>query len=251
MNDIDFARVLEMQRNIPGWMAEASAAVWCVLLQAQHETWARQGRSTSGDYLEIGVFNGKSASVLANFSNVYGNALAIVDPQILPKTKQTLDAISPHLKYIESRSEELQASDFYIRNWRRIAFAHIDGLHRFSVVISDLRTCESLLADFGIIAVDDFHSDGLFPQISAAVYKYLFSGVSDLCIFLVGFNKAYLCRNCAKKYFMEFSRERLLPELENLGQKVSLVKTDRNDAFDAFSITSFFENRLYGSEHTS
>ena len=108
-----------------------------------------------------------------------------------------------------------------------------------------------MLADFGIIAVDDFHSDGLFPQISAAVYKYLFSGVSDLCIFLVGFNKAYLCRNCAKKYFMEFSRKRLLPELENLGQKVSLVKTDRNDAFDAFSITSFFENRLYGSEHTS
>ena len=121
MNDIDFARVLEMQRNIPGWMAEASAAVWCVLLQAQHETWARQGRSTSGDYLEIGVFNGKSASVLANFSNVYGNALAIVDPQILPKTKQTLDAISPHLKYIESRSEELQASDFCVCTHRRTA----------------------------------------------------------------------------------------------------------------------------------
>jgi len=251
MNDIDLARVLDMQRNIPGYMAEASAAVWCVLLRAQHETWAWKGRSTSGDYLEIGVFHGKSASVLANFSNVYGNALAIVDPQILPKTKQTLDAISPHVKYFELRSEELQASDFYVKNRRQIAFAHIDGLHRFSVVISDLQACEGLLADFGIIAVDDFHSDGLYPQISAAVYKYLFSGLSDLCIFLVGFNKAYLCRNCAKKYFMQFSRTQLLPELESLGQKFTLAKTDRNDAFDAFAITSFFENRHYGGEHTS
>lgn len=250
MNDIDPGRVLETQRNIPGYMAEGSAAVWCVLLRAQHETWLSGGRAASGDYLEIGVFNGKSASVLANFSKAYGNRLAIVDPQILPKTKETLDAISPRVKYIESRSEELQASGFYANNRRRIAFAHIDGLHRFSVVISDLRTCEGLLADFGIIAIDDFHSDGLFPQVSAAVYKYLFSGVSDLSIFLVGFNKAYLCRNCAKSHFMQVSRAQLLPELETLGQKVTLAKTDRNDAFDAFTITSFFENRLYGSEHT-
>jgi hypothetical protein len=121
-------------------------------------------------------------------------------------------------------------------------------MHRFSAVISDLQVCETLLANFGIISVDDFHTD-LFPQIPAAVYKYLYSGVSDLCIFLVGLNKAYLCRNIAKKYYREFSGKQLLPSLEALGQRLTLVKTDRNDSFDAFGIAGFYENRIFGSEH--
>ena len=248
LQEFDFRLVLETQRNIPGYMSEESAAVWYVLLQAQHETWSWQGRSTSGDYLEIGVWHGKSASVLASFSNIYGNALTVIDPQILPETRQRLNAISPRVSYINSVSEELPKIEFYKKNLHRIAFAHIDGSHRFSAVISDLRICESMLANFGIITVDDFHTD-LFPQIPAAVYKYVYSGVSDLCVFLVGLNKAYLCRNIAKKYFMQFSGTELLPALEKIGQKLTLAKTDRNDSFDAFGIAGFFEKRLYGNEH--
>jgi hypothetical protein len=115
-------------------------------------------------------------------------------------------------------------------------------------VISDLQLCEAVLADYGILSVDDFHTD-LFPQIPAAVYKYPYSGVSDLCIFLVGLNKAYLCRNGAKKYFLQFAGTELLPWLEELGYKLTLVKTDRNDSFDAFGIAWFYEQRLYGSDH--
>ncbi|HLY06402.1 MAG TPA: class I SAM-dependent methyltransferase [Rhizomicrobium sp.] len=242
--EMDFRSILEIQRGVEGYMLEASAAVWCVLLQAQHETW---NRSTSGDYLEIGVWKGKSASVLASFSRIYGNMLTVVDRKILPETRQTLDAISPRVNYVNSLSEELCQTEFYAKNRRRIAFAHIDGSHKFSAVISDLQICEQMLANFGIISVDDFHTD-LFPQIPAAVYKYVFSGVSDLCIFLVGLNKAYLCRNLAKKHFMQFARTDLLPALERNGQKLTLAKTDRNDSFDAFGIGGFFERRLFGDE---
>jgi hypothetical protein len=246
--EIHFSRVLETQQNIPGYMLEGSAAVWYVLLQAQHETWTWKDRATSGDYLEIGVWKGKSASVLASFSNLYGNALTVVDTQILPETRQTLDALSPRVNYMNAASEDLAQTPFSAKNARRIAFAHIDGSHRFASVISDLRVCESLVSNFGIVAVDDFHTD-LFPQIPAAVYKYLYSGTSDLCVFLVGLNKAYLCRNIAKKYYMQFSATELLPALEKIGQKLTLAKTDRNDSFDAFAITWFFDNRLYGDEH--
>jgi Methyltransferase domain len=244
---IDSKRVLEIQRGIPGSLLEESAATWCVLLQAQHAACSRQG-SLSGDYLEIGVLHGKSASVLASFSNEYGNTLTIVDPEVRQETKRILDALSPRVHYIESVSELLPQTEFYAKNRRRLAFAHIDGMHRFSAVISDLQVCETMLADFGIVSVDDFHTD-LFPQIPAAVYKCLYSGVSDLCMFLVGLNKAYLCRNIAKKYYREFAGTHLLPSLEKLGYKLTLVKTDRNDSFDAFGIAGFWESRLYGSEH--
>lgn len=247
MAQIDVSRILETQRAIPGSFLEESAAVWCVLLQAQHETWKWQGLS-AGDYLEIGVLHGKSASVLAEFSRAYGNRLTIVDPVIHEKTRQTLDRLAPSVNYIASPSEMLRHSGFHSENIRSIAFAHIDGMHRVAAVLSDLRTCEELLANYGILSIDDFHTD-LFPQIPAATYKYLFSGMSDLSIFLVGLNKAYLCRNAAKKHYMEFARRRLLPALEQMGFKLTLAKTDRNDIFDAFAITWFYENRIYGSEH--
>ncbi|MGH6890398.1 MAG: class I SAM-dependent methyltransferase [Rhizomicrobium sp.] len=244
---IDLRSIIEMQRNIPGSFLEESAAVWCVLLEAQRATWTWAGLS-GGDYLEIGVLHGKSASVLANFSRRYENRLTIIDPDIPAATRQTLDSICRRIGYIESPSERVVGSEFSNANRRRMAFAHIDGMHRFSSVIADLQLCETLLADYGILSVDDFHTD-LFPQIPAAVYKYLYSGVSDLCIFLVGLNKAYLCRNQAKKHFLQFAGTNLLPRLEKLGYKLTLVKTDRNDSFDAFGIAWFYEQRLFGSEH--
>lgn len=244
---VDFRSIIDVQRNIPGSLLEQSAAVWCALLDDQHETWRWEGCS-SGDYLEIGVLHGKSASILASFSRRYDNALTIIDPQISDATKQTLGSICERIRYIESPSELVVGSQFFTANRRRIAFAHIDGMHRFSSVISDLQLCEPLLADYGILSVDDFHTD-LFPQVPAAVYKYLYSGVSDLCLFLVGLNKAYLCRNGAKKHFLQFAGTQLLPKLEKLGYKLTLVKTDRNDSFDAFGIAWFFDQRLYGSEH--
>lgn len=245
--EVDAQRILETQRGIPGSFLEESAAVWCALLKAQHQTWTWQGLSP-GDYLEIGVLHGKSASVLAGFSQVYGNRLTILDPAILPETRQRLDRISPRVSYLESPSEQMLHSEFCRSNARRLAFAHIDGMHRFSNVIADLQLCETMLGSHGIISVDDFHTD-LFPQVPAAVYKYLYSGISDLCLFLIGLNKAYLCRNAAKKYFMQYCGTQFLPALESLGQKLTLVKTDRNDSFDAFGIAHFWENRLYGTDH--
>lgn len=246
---IDFSRVLEVQRTIDGSLLEESAAIWCVLLEAQHATWSWKGL-TGGDYLEIGTLHGKSASILASFAHAYGNALTIVDPQIPEATRRTLDALTPRVGYIESMSENLLYSQYHMQNIRKVAFAHIDGMHRFSAVASDLRICEDTLGNYGIISVDDFHTD-LYPQIPAATYKYLFSGMSDLCMFLVGMNKAYLCRNCAKKYYFSFVAKQLLPSLETMDIKLTLVKSDSNNTFDAFGISRFHEDRLYGGEHPS
>jgi Methyltransferase domain len=244
---VDANAIIERQRNIDGYFLDESAAIWCFLLQEQQATWSWDGLM-SGDYLEIGVFKGKSASVLAGYAQAFGNSIAVVDPIILPETRATLDAIGARVEYLPIRSESLMTHEYSRLHYRSVAFAHIDGMHRFAAVQSDLRTCEDMLSDFGVIAIDDFHTD-LYPQIPAAVYRYLYSGLSDLSIFLVGFNKVYLCRNVAKWFFKKVVHERALTVLKDLGYTVSLVKTDRNDAFDAYSVTPWQGTPLVGNEH--
>src|SRR6266481_1018796 len=60
---LDALAVIERQRSIEGYLLDESAAIWCFLLQEQQKTWSWDGLS-AGDYLEIGAFKGKSASIL-------------------------------------------------------------------------------------------------------------------------------------------------------------------------------------------
>lgn len=239
-----YEAILETQRGIEGMLMEVSAATWCILLDAQHATWAWQGVGPA-DYMEIGTFKGKAASILASFAAEYGNALTVVDPVVLPQTRDLLNAITERMRFIEAPSERLRYGDFHRDNLRHIGFVHIDGMHTYSAVLSDLAVCEELVSDFGLICLDDFHSD-MYPQVSAAAYKYLSSGLSDLSLFLVGFNKAYLCRNGAKHYFADFVGQHLAYGLEDAGHPVSLVKNDRHDSFDAYALVPFQGERFIG-----
>lgn len=236
--------VLESQRSIDGMLMEVSAAKWCILLGWQHATWSWSGIE-SADYLEIGTYKGKSASILAHFCKEYGNKLTIVDPEIRAEARSNLGRITSRVDYIEQRSERLRFSDYHKGNIRNLAFIHVDGMHTHSAVVSDMTVCEELLSDYGIISIDDFHTD-LYPQIPSAVYHYLSSGISDLSIFSIGFNKAYLCRNTAKPHYMRCVGEYMLYALEELGHQVTIVKTDRNDTFDAYSFVPFQGEPKFG-----
>ncbi|NII53330.1 class I SAM-dependent methyltransferase [Luteibacter sp. SG786] len=242
---VQIAEVLERQRHVEGMLMEVSAAVWCILLEAQHASWQWSG-DHARDYLEIGTFKGKAASILASFTAEYGNRLAIVDPEVRPETRSLLDSITSTVSYMEMRSEFLAQGDFLRANLRNLAWAHIDGMHSFAAVVSDVSLCEQMLGDYGIICIDDFHTD-LYPQIPAAVYKYLYTTPTDLCVFLVGFNKAYLCRNVAFRYFSEFVGKNIHWSLKELGHLVSLVKTGRHSQFDAHAIAPFQGEHTFGA----
>lgn len=241
---MDINSVLETQRSIDGMLLEVSAATWCTLLGWQHATWSWCGVGNA-NYLEIGTYKGKSASILAHFCEEYGNELTIVDPVIRDEAISNLRGISSRVGFIEQRSEYLRFSDYHKENIRSLAFIHVDGMHTYSAVISDLTVCEELLSDYGILCLDDFHTD-LYPQIPAATYRYLLSGISDLSIFSIGFNKAYLCRNAAKLYYMQCVRDYMIYALEELGHKVTIVKTDRNDDFDTYSFVPFQGESKFG-----
>ncbi len=239
-----FAEPMSLQRGIDGMLLEQSAAIWCHLLDAQESTWPWSGVE-HGAYLEIGTYKGKSASILAYFAARNGARVTIVDPEVTGEARNVLNASGAKFDLIEDRSEYLRVTPFFSSSFRRISWAHIDGMHSYAAVLSDLAVCEDLIGDFGVICIDDFHTD-LYPQIPAAVYAHLSSN-TDLSLFLVGFNKAYLCRNGAKPYFHQYVRDSLIWGLEDMGYDLSLVKTDRHDRFDAYSITPLFNGeRRYG-----
>jgi hypothetical protein len=73
---VDVRAIIERQREIEGSLLEESAAIWCFLLQ-KRRTWSWDGLGR-GDYLEIGAFKGKSASILAAFTRAWGNAFPAV-----------------------------------------------------------------------------------------------------------------------------------------------------------------------------
>lgn len=232
--NLDVAAITATATKIEGMMLPESIAIWHSVLQTQHATWAWEGLR-SGPYLEIGTFKGKSGSILAHYSQAYGTGFEVVDPVIDDDTKQMLTAINAATKFNQIRSEYLRLSSSYQELFRSCAFIHIDGMHTFSAVTEDLRYVEDLIGDFGVVCIDDFHND-LYPQVSAAVYRHLYSGRSDLSLFLIGFHKAYLCRNEAKRYFHACVRENFVHQLSLIGYNLTLVKTDRHDLLDAFAL---------------
>ena len=242
---MNYKEILDVQRSIDGMMMEVSAATWCVLLGAQQATWNWHGLQP-GDYLEIGTYKGKSASILASFCALHGNKLTIVDPEVRGDARRSLDKILPGIRYLEIPSERLRYGDFHKNNIRSLAFAHIDGMHSFAAVSQDIQLCEEMIGEYGILCVDDFHTE-LYPQVTASVYNHLYTTTADLVIFLLGFNKVYLCRNSAKEYFYSFVERELVESLGALGHKISLVKNDSNEKFDGLAMAPFQGESYFGN----
>lgn len=245
---MDYAEVLDLQRPIEGMLMEASAALWCILLEAQHLAW-EWGEHVDPDYLEIGTFKGKSASILAYFGARYQNNLTVIDPALDSSTKGLLRGICGSTRFIDDRSEMLAGSEFVRLNARKLGFCHIDGMHSFTAVQSDMAMCEPMLSEFGILCLDDFYTE-LYPQVAAAMYDWLYTTPSDLVPFLVGLNKAYLCRNAAFPYYRKFVEDNLVHSLHTAGHQVTIVKTDSHRKFDAFSIAMWQGEKWFGEHFT-
>ena len=65
--------------------------------------------------------------------------------------------------YIKQKSVELNRSPELMRHRRSFRWIHIDGEHTGQAVANDLAIAHDLLADDGIICIDDFFSPA-YPQ---------------------------------------------------------------------------------------
>ncbi len=210
MNKIPLDAYLTELDGIPGWLYPED-----VRLFRQLNEWQRQDGVT-GDLLEIGAYQGKSAILLGYFLHE-GERLVVCD--LFEKTART----NPNKAEINLWYPDLTRAQFernYLRFHntlprvvacsstrliragklsRTFRFIHIDGSHLYTVVQQDLRTARRLIRDDGIVAIDDYRSVHT-PGVAAAAWEAIARG--DLIPFCLTPQKIYGTRDTLNRHLV-------------------------------------------------
>ena len=191
-----------------GGMVPHAAVIWHALLEKQSTDFL------IGDMAEIGVFRGYGASLMAGYLR-NDERLVLVD--IFCGLELSAEAISEvagtsvldRITFHQTDSMRLRRLG-HLSPGREIRYFHIDGEHSYDGVINDFSLAAGSIAPHGVIVVDDFFS-AASPAITQAVFDYVGDRTSSLSIFLIGYNKAYLCSNRWLGYYRDAITR--LPEL--------------------------------------
>jgi predicted O-methyltransferase YrrM len=230
-----FQRYLDRYADTPGWFWKDAIAVWDSLLCFQKKA------GITGNFLEIGVWKGKSA-ILSAMHAATEESCVLVDPLPLVEAKAAIGEFKPeNVLYLEIKSTELLQTNIMGGDGRSFRWVHIDGEHSAAAVLEDLKIATTLLSERGVIVVDDFLSP-LYPQVSRAVFHHLESCPLQLTLFLCGFNKAYICRTrCASEY-LSFCKESLFEEMKARGSKLTVYKTTDPADMNCFGVSARIED---------
>jgi predicted O-methyltransferase YrrM len=232
-----FPEILAAANAIPGMMSDMSVQIFDTLFDLQ------QRNGIVGPMLEIGVYMGKSASVLAAHARP-SERVVLVDVH-----KHFDEAIEKaHLAACDFQlmpSERFRA-DFrdYGALKRACRFVHIDSSHQYRATLGELKIVDELLADGGIAVFDDFVNLD-YSQNMAAIFRYIFTADTDLRLFLITNEKAYVCRESALAFYGGFALEGLTEAMRQRGNdKVLIARTDNDPDFRPI----YLRARLPGEE---
>ncbi|TMJ23732.1 MAG: class I SAM-dependent methyltransferase, partial [Alphaproteobacteria bacterium] len=145
----------EKVEAIPGWFGFHSYALWRSLLDFQ------KAEDVRGDLLEIGVWRGRSASVLASYRRD-GETLYLcdleVDGEALRAVFDTVGAASPRMVAISAPSSELPGRLDLRALHQAVRWMHIDGEHTGAAVYAELELAHRIVRADGLVVIDDFFS---------------------------------------------------------------------------------------------
>jgi predicted O-methyltransferase YrrM len=171
---------LDQIDSVPGWFHPEDRRIFVGLNQIQGEC------SVSGNVLEIGAYKGKSA-ILLGYELKAGERLVICDLfGMPPETVEERRENEQHYRDLGRRAFESNYLRFHPELPRILQcsstqldlepgsfrFIHVDGSHQYDIVRKDIETAARLLADDGVIAVDDyrtFHTPGVALAVWAAI----------------------------------------------------------------------------------
>ena len=229
----------QLEGPVEGFFTAQNAALWDALLSFQ------AGQNILGDFLEIGVYKGRSALLSALHLRDAERFYLIDGTHFLEEAEGHLAPILAHRgKYLQKMSYEIVLQDLQeIRH--RCRWAHIDGEHTGRAVWNDLELCEQVLANDGILILDVFFNP-MYPQLSEAAFSFLAQNKYKLSMFLCGWNKAYLARPLYALHYRSFVRQFLATELHHRNvHDFLLTKTATIDESGAFGICHRFTDRDY------
>lgn len=216
--------------KVPGWFRWEAAVLWDCLLDFQRQ------KEMGGGLLEIGVAEGRTAALLALHANE-GEDCVFVDCRPVERAEAMIRRIRPHgCSFLRARSDELSPGELQARFPRRFRWLHIDGEHSGKAVRHDLGLATALLAEEGVVVVDDFFSSK-YPQVTEAVFRFVFEHADELSPFLCGFNKTYLCRPAHVGAYLRFIQDQLPQDMMARGcRDFTLYKTTAPDDMNCFGI---------------
>ena len=222
--DSDYIYRQQLLNSINGWFSPASHGFFSFFLDAQNKL------CIQGSLGEIGVWEGKSATIICNFACEKENVF-LIDP-LIEKNKETIlrniDSVCRRIpeklqfcNYVSDSFLKINSNPELINSFR---FFHIDGCHTGTNVYSDMELADKLLSEDSILVVDDFFNPG-YPQITEAVYRFIFMNPYKFRIFFEAFNKAYLCRPGCYSFYYSYTMEKIQQDMLSKGMAFTIKKT--------------------------
>jgi SAM-dependent methyltransferase len=225
--------------GIDGWFSVGATAIWDALLAFQAE------HGITGHLLEIGVWEGKSAALMAMHARP-GTKLILADFKL--KSAAIERALSSagiaegvEVVQLGGDSRALHIHPLVPECFQKVRWMHIDGEHSARAVSSDLALANQLLAPDGVLVVDDFFS-WLYPQVTEAVLRYVRQFPDDFTLFLCGYNKAYLARTHFAHRYLAFCAEQLPEALTARGLETTVAKTTYPSEMNTFGVGPVFQD---------
>jgi predicted O-methyltransferase YrrM len=223
---------------VPGWFMFQSYCVWRALLDRQASA------KVAGDLFEIGVWRGRSASVLANYRKD-GEKLYLCDLRLDQKAVEgsiRSTGIEPAgIVGLSGPSADLPAKLDFKTLHQSVRWLHIDGEHTGTAVYRELEFANRIVGPEGIVVVDDFFSPR-YPANTTEVVRYMEKNPFHFRLLAVGFNKGYLCRPEALPSYMEFMADGMSAALLGYGAKTTIFKTTGPWDTDAVGITDYVDD---------
>ena len=230
-----FKKYRKIRKKIDGWCKVEAAAIWDCLLDAQRAT------GVEGHMLEVGVWHGKTAVLLAMHRGEQESLLLLDKYLQRPAVEASLSLAghpeNSYLHVIEGDSFGFDASPWVPSPAGTFRYVHIDGEHSGRAILNDLSVADGLLGDDGIVCLDDFFKTE-YPQITQATFAWIADHPDALQLFLVGCSKAYLARPAFVDRYLRYCRDDLVDDLADRGLTMTVWKTTDPSDMNCFGITN-------------
>jgi hypothetical protein len=230
-----FSESKTIAESVEGMLSPFSMAVMDSVLAFQAE------RGIKGDIVELGVYRGKSATILARRIST-GERLHLYDIADYFDRAALKKTETPMIFNIAD-TVNLSRRDFR-RCKGNVRFCHIDASHRFESTMHEIALADYTLSADGILCLDDYTNLN-YSQILAATFKYLFTRRTDLTMFLVTDEKAYLCRRSKFSIHADFVLKSIISKMAIRGvPDTCIARTDNTPSYRAFYLRKKSEDDL-------
>src|SRR5258708_4005157 len=223
-----------------GFVIHQSVCVFGFLLAEQ------QREQITGALLEIGVYCGKSAIMLAMQARPEEELILVDWSDFVDHAAVVVHKFKNENVRILKEDSSSNACWALTRDHQRaFRWIHIDGDHKAKTVEDDLRLASQLLAENGILCVDDYFNPR-YPQLTFVVNEFLLTESSKFKMFLCGFNKAYITHAGHHRELLRSVHAHLGHGLAARGvSNFTIYKTDFPGSCNSFGIDLRWQKYVY------